>query len=205
MSLHLTTDNDNAIKWFSKANLKYCKYYNSLYMIEMYKTEIIQNKPIYVGTGILDLSKLCMMEFHYDVIHENFKDNYNLIYSDTDSLVYSIQHPDIYEWIKHNNKHFDLSDSLRPDMKNNDNKKVVGKMKDELQSLPMKEWLALNPKVYSFNYQTIKENQIVYQNKKTLKGVSKAVVNNEITDQDYKQVHKDIIPIGRNVTSKLYS
>ena len=58
MSLHLTTDNDNAIKWFSKANLKDCKYYNGLYMIEMYKTEIIYNKPIYVGTGILDLSKL---------------------------------------------------------------------------------------------------------------------------------------------------
>ena len=65
----------------------------------MHKTEIRYNKPIYVGTGILDLSKLCMMEFHYDVIQENFKDNYNLIYSDTDSLVYSIQHPDIYIYI----------------------------------------------------------------------------------------------------------
>ena len=32
MSLHLTTDNDNAIKWFSKVNLKYCKYYNGLYL-----------------------------------------------------------------------------------------------------------------------------------------------------------------------------
>ena len=86
-------------------------------------------------------------------------------------------------------------------MKNNDNKKVVGKMKDELQSLPMQEWIALNPKVYSYNYQTLKENQIVYENKKTLKGVSKSVVKNEITYQDYEQVHKDNIPIKRNVTS----
>ena len=201
MSLHLTTDNDNAIKWFSKANLKDCKYYNGLYMIELYKTEIIYNKPIYVGTGILDLSKLCMMEFHYDVIHENFKDNYNLIYSDTDSLVYSIQHPDIYEWIKNNKKHFDLSGSLRPDLKNTENNKVVGKFKDELNSLLMTDFIALNPKVYSFNYQTMKENKIVYQNKKTLKGVSKAVVKNEITYQDYEKVHKDNIPIKRNVTS----
>ena len=95
MQLHLTTNNDNAIKWFSKVNLKDCKYNHGLYMIEMYKQEIVYDKPIYVGTGILDLSKLCMMEFHYDVIHENFKDNYNLIYSDTDSLVYSI-HITIY-------------------------------------------------------------------------------------------------------------
>ena len=109
------------------------------------------------------------MEFHYDVIRENFKDNYTWIYSDTDSLVYSIQHHDIYGWIKNNKQHFDLSDSLRHDMKDNDNKKVVGKFKDELNSLVMKDFIAANPKVYSFNYQTLKENQIVYQNKKTLK------------------------------------
>ena len=54
-------------------------------------------------------------------------------------------------------KHFDLSDSLRPDMKNNDNKKVVGKFKDELNSLVMKDFIALNPKVYSFNHQSMKE------------------------------------------------
>ena len=65
----------------------------------------------------------------------------------------------------------------------------------------MKDFIALNPKVYSFNYQTFKENQIVYQTKKTLKGVSKAVVKNEITHQDYEKVHKDNIPLKRNVTS----
>ena len=86
-------------------------------------------------------------------------------------------------------------------MENNDNQKVVGKFKDELNSLLMTEFIALNPKVYSFNYQTMKENQIVHQNKKTLKGVSKAVVKNEITFQDYEKVHKDNIPIKRNVTS----
>ena len=54
-------------------------------------------------------------------------------------------------------------------MKNNDNIKVPGKFKDELNSLVMKDVIALNPKVYSFNHQTLKENQIVYRNKKTLK------------------------------------
>ena len=47
MSLHLTTDNDNAIKWFSKVNLKDCKYHHGLYMIEMFKQEIVDDKPIY--------------------------------------------------------------------------------------------------------------------------------------------------------------
>ena len=97
-------------------------------MIEMFKQEVVYDKPIYVGTSILDLSKLCMMEFHYDVIHKNFEGRYHLLYSDTDSLVYCIYHHDIYDWIKNNTKYFDLSDSLRPDMKNTENNKVVLKM-----------------------------------------------------------------------------
>ena len=65
-------------------------------MIEMFKKEIVYDKPCDVGTSILDLSKLCMMEFHYGVVQKDFKENNNLIYSDTDSLVYSIKHPNIY-------------------------------------------------------------------------------------------------------------
>ena len=118
MQLHLTTDNESTIKWFSKVNLKDCKYHHGLYMIEMFKQEVIIDKPIYVGTGVLDLSKLCMMEFHYDVIHNNFEGKYHAIYGDTDSLVDAIEHPDIYEWVKDNREHFDLSGSSRPDMKN---------------------------------------------------------------------------------------
>ena len=78
---------------------KNSRYFRGLYLIENYKTEIIYDKPIYVGTSILDLSKLCMMEFHHDVIHKEFANKYKLLYQDIDSLVYKIQNPDIYEWI----------------------------------------------------------------------------------------------------------
>ena len=86
-------------------------------MVDMYKTEIVYDKQIYIGTSILDLSKLCMMDLHYNTINKNFKGKYSLLYSDTDSLVYSIQHDDIYEGIKQNKEHFGLSDSIRPDLK----------------------------------------------------------------------------------------
>ena len=46
----------------------------------------------------------------YNTFHTNFEGTHNLIYSDTDSLVYSIQHEDIYEWFKYNKDHFDLSE-----------------------------------------------------------------------------------------------
>ena len=72
MDLHITTDHDNAVKWFSKINLKDCKYFDGLYLIEMFKKEIVYDKPIYVGTSVLDLSKLVMMDFRYNVIQKKF-------------------------------------------------------------------------------------------------------------------------------------
>ena len=71
-------------------------------MIEAHKKEILYDKPMCVGTTILDISKLTMMKFHYNVMHKNFENNYNLIYSDTNSLIYSINHEDISEWIMQN-------------------------------------------------------------------------------------------------------
>ena len=202
INLHLTVDDQNAKKWYSKLNFKDCRHFDGLHLIEMYRNEIVYDKPIYVGTSVLDLSKLCMMDFHYNTIHKNFEGRYNLIYSDTDSLVYSIQHEDIYEWIKDNKEHFDLSDSIRPDMKDNANKKVLGKYKDEMNTLLTKEFLALNPKVYSIMHQDKnKQGEVVDKNKKTLKGVSKTVVKKEITHKDYKKVLGDNIPIKRTVTS----
>ena len=88
INLHLTTNEDNAIKWFSKLNFKTSKKIDNLHLIEMYKQEIIYDKPIYVGTSILDLSKLHMMDFHYNVMEKEFKGNYILLYSDTDSFIY---------------------------------------------------------------------------------------------------------------------
>ena len=76
---------------------KNARYIDGVYMVEFYKDEILYNKPIYVGCSSLDLSTLTMMKFHYDVIHKNFENIYNFIYSDIDSLVYNIKNDDIYE------------------------------------------------------------------------------------------------------------
>ena len=48
--------------------------------------------------------------------------------------------------------HFDLSDSVREDLKDNKNKKVIGRFKDETNSLPITEFVALNPQCYSYNH-----------------------------------------------------
>jgi hypothetical protein len=212
MDLHLTTDEENAKKWFSKINFKDCKSFDGLRLIEMFKKKIEYDKPSYVGTCVLDLSKLCMMDFHYNTIQKSFGNHYNLIYSDTDSLVYSIQHPDIYQWIRDHSHHFDLSESKRSDMKDNSNKKVLGKFKDEMNTLLIQEFLALNPKVYSIMHQEMKQDgEIVDHNTKKCKGVSKTVVKKDIKHEHYKKVldtnkkeHRSITSI-RSFNHELYT
>ena len=66
-------------------------------------------------------------------------------------------------------------------------------MKDELNSVPMKEFIALNPKVYSFRSE--------HENVKKLKGISKVVVKKEITHEDYKIVLETGKSIDKEVTS----
>ena len=161
-------------------------------MIEMYKQEDRIWQAIYVGTSVLDLSKLCMMDFHYNTIHNNFEGKYNLLYSDTDSLVYSIQHDDIYAWIKQSKQHFDLSDSIRPDLKDNTNNKVLGKCKDEHEHSTHDGILGTEPE--GIFHQPPDDQRVQRgenQEQETLKGVSKVVVNKEIKHDDYVNVIDD--------------
>ena len=190
VELYLTVEEEKATKWFSKIHFKTAKEFESLYLIEMFKKEIVYDKPIYVGTSVLDLSKLHMMRFHYEVIQPNFENNYELIYSDTDSLTYNIKHPDVYKWVKDNSSHFDLSDDKY--MKDDTNKKVLGKFKDELEGIPMKSFTALNPKVYCFDY--------AEKDVRKCKGVSKAVVKKELKNSDFKKV----LDTGESINKDVY-
>ena len=71
--------------------------------------------------------------------------------------------------------------------------------KDELKSLPMKEYTGLNPKVYSFTNVSHKDFEEGQDNFKKLKGISKVVVKKEITHGDYNKVLESGESIKRDV------
>ena len=71
----------------------------NLLAIEMKKTQILMNKPVYLGLSILDLSKTVMYGFWYDYIKPKYDENVNFCYMDTDSFIDHIKTDNIYEEI----------------------------------------------------------------------------------------------------------
>ena len=63
----------------------------NLLAIEMRKTQVLMNKPVYLGLSILDLSKTVMYEFWYDYVKPKYDENAKLCYMDTDSFIVHIK------------------------------------------------------------------------------------------------------------------
>ena len=87
-------------KWFSE----------KLLVIEMKKTKVKMNKPVYLGLSILEISKTLMYEFWYDYMKPKYGDNVKLCYMDTDSFIMHIKTEDVYKYIANDvEKRFDTS------------------------------------------------------------------------------------------------
>ena len=150
----------------------------------MRKTRIYMDKPIMVGQAILDKSKELMYHFYYDYLIPKYKQNVKLNYMDTDSFVLEIETDDFYEDIKDDLKEWFDTSGYDKNMKLPDeyakianvNKKVIGKMKDELGKGYMTEFIALSPKVYAFEVSRL-DNSLI-EHKKT-KGTKKNVTKKE--------------------------
>ena len=70
---------------------------NNLVAIQKRKVALKLNKPAYIGTCILDLSKVVMYKFHNDYIKNKDDNKSKLLFSDTDSLMDKIKTEDVYE------------------------------------------------------------------------------------------------------------
>ena len=66
-----------------------------LLAIEMRKTQILINKPVYLGLSLLDLSKTVMYEFWYDYVKPKYGENAKLCYMDTDIFIVDVKKYDI--------------------------------------------------------------------------------------------------------------
>ena len=82
--IKLVTTDKKRNKLVSEPNYHTMNYISEdLSIIEMNKTEVKMNKPIYLGLSILDISKILMYELWYDYMKPKYNDNVKLCYMDT--------------------------------------------------------------------------------------------------------------------------
>ena len=155
------------------------------------------NRPIYVGFTVLELSKLHMYDFHYNHMKSKYPyaNQLKLLFTDTDTLVYAVQTENIYEDMAVDDR-YDFSEypTTHP-LYNTSNKKALGYFKDELNSIPMEEFVGLRPKCYAFR-QTgkVAKNVVHHTNpseKKTVKGVKRKVKDDHLHFQHYLDALKN--------------
>ena len=130
------------------------------------------DKRILVEQAVLDKSKELIYEFWYEYLKPKYKEKIKLLYMDTDSFVLEIETDDFYKDTKDDLKEWVDTSKYNKDMvlpkeyaKNASvNKKVIRKMKDELDKGYMREFIALSPKVYA--YEQVKVDKTLSVEKK---------------------------------------
>ena len=153
-----------------------------LSIIEMKKTKVKMNKPIYLGLSILEISKVLMYEFWYDYMKPKYNNDVKLCYMDTDSFVMHIKTNDFYKDISDDvdNIFYTSSYEVKRPLPIGKNKKVIGLMEDELGGEIIMEFIALRPKTYSY----LTDNDEIDEK---AKGTKKCVIKKMIRFDDYKK------------------
>ncbi len=177
----------------------------NLAAIELRKTKALINKPFYVGFTVLELSKLHMYRFHYDYIKRIFNEKAELLFTDTDSLMYQIFSENVYEtFYKDREKYFDFCEfpAKSPFFYEN-NKRKIGFFKDEAKGQMILEFVGLRPKMYSYLIQTEKG----VEDKHRAKGIQSAVAKNFRHENYLKELKTPIENFVKNkrIGSKLHN
>ena len=131
---------------FARANI----FDDDLAAIQVHKSNLVLNRPVYVGMSILDLSKHLMYDFYYNQFKAQYGESCQLLYTDTDSLLLEIETEDVYKDMAQNQTLCDTSDYTQDHpLYSSANKMVLGKLKDECAGRAIAEYFGLHPKMYS--------------------------------------------------------
>jgi hypothetical protein len=149
-------------------------------LVECVKRVVLLNKPMYAGFCILELSKVLMYFYHYNVIVKRYGSAAQLLFTDTDSLTYHIRCNDFYSDMlidKHlyDTSNYDPTHVLFSKV----NEKTLGKFKDECAGKSPLEFVGLRSKMYSLLVDRDTPS------KKTAKGVKRKFVEKSVRHDMY--------------------
>ena len=186
LDFEVVSDETRYMKCVSNPNFKHSHIINeNLVGVEKQYTKLKLDKPIFIGMSILDLSKQHMYKFYYDVMKPKYGDNIKMVYTDTDSFVFHTKTNDIYEDLNTITKEIDFSDYPKEHKcYDENNKKVLGKFKDELKSKIITGFISLRPKCYAYS---VFGDEKEY---KKCKGIAKGTVRRQMKYEEFETVLK---------------
>jgi hypothetical protein len=180
IDVRLVSDKGTAEKLVAKSSFESsCKINDDLELVKLTKSTIHWSKPTYVGFCVLDLSKLHMYKFHYDVLKPMYGDRLKLLFTDTDSLCYEVQTTDLFKDMTRIKHHLDTSDyPANHPLHSTTNAKVLGKFKDECTGVSPLQFVGLRSKMYSL---LLPGGKV----KATAKGIKKSFAKKKIRHDQY--------------------
>ena len=147
--------------------------------VEKIKPKVTLNRPIYVGFQILELSKLHMYRFWYDVLKVKCP-NIRLLMTDTDSFIFQIFCEDLDIELQKMSRHFDISNYDKIHfLHSTKNLKTPGYMKNEYPSKIITHYTGLRSKEYAFKF-------FDEQKEKRAKGITRVNKKKNIHYEDYE-------------------
>ena len=197
ISVRLVTNEKYFLKYTSRpTHITHKIFDKNFAAIHEIRPVLMLNKPIYVGFIVLELSKWLMYDFHCNFIKKNF--DAELLFTDTDSLAYEIKSEDVYEEFFKQKHLFDFSNYPKGSkFFDETNKKVIGKMKDEVGGVIVDEFVGLKSKEYSMK--KIDDKEL-----KTAKGVNITTEFNEFKDVLFsKNIIRNLDKLGTYEIDKI--
>src|SRR5215469_11550703 len=151
MDVRVTTRVISAERLIAKPNFEtFVQVNEDVAVVKLRKLDLLWNKPTYVGFCVLEISKLLMYDFHYGTIRETYGSRARLLFTDTDSLCYHIETPDVYDDMLKSADLYDTSDyPTEHRLYSSQNAKTIGKFKDECAGKPPIAFVGLCSKMYS--------------------------------------------------------
>ena len=122
------------------------RFSEKLLAVEMHKTDVKMNKPVYLGQSVLDMSKIVMYEHWFDYAKPKYGVKAKYV---TQILTVQLKPEDVYaELMRDGQKKFVTSNyEVNIPLTTGKNKKVIDLMQDELVGHKMEELVALRPLV----------------------------------------------------------
>lgn len=171
-----------AEKLIAKPNFKDVAIFSeNLVAVELNRTHVIYDKPMFVGFSILDLSKTIIYDFYYNYLKRKYPNKVSLLYTDTDSLILEVFTQNFYDDMKQEISRFDTSNYKKSKLHGMPiTKSIVGKMKDEYCGVAISNFYGTSAKSYCV---TLPEKEIL-----KAKGVRSSAVKKYLSVATYKAV-----------------